>query len=203
MRRKYMLKVYLLRHGETQYNADGNKYCGLTDIALTDKGHAQALLVKEQLRKVNFDAVYASPLKRAYLTAQIATQSDVTIDQRLIEADFGLWEGKAKEEFIPENETLWNNWMQNPAIHKAGGTGETGQEIVNRVDDFFMEMLKKHHNETIVVVAHNGLNRLYLAHKLGMPLANYRRLVIENSCLCQFSLSDEGELSLEKLNSKG
>ncbi len=43
-----MLNVYLLRHGQTQYNAEGNKYCGRTDIPLTDKGIGQAELVRPQ-----------------------------------------------------------------------------------------------------------------------------------------------------------
>lgn len=198
-----MLKVFLLRHGETQYNADGNKYCGLTDISLTDLGLHQASLVNSQLKGIEFDAVYSSPLKRARLTAELATQRDVATDQRLIEMDFGLWEGKKKEQFIPENEQLWNSWLADPAVTRAGQTGENASQVIRRMDDFFSEMILRHPSGKIVVVAHNGVNRLYLAHKLGMPLANYRRLAIENSCLCEFSLSDEGELTLHKLNSRG
>lgn len=198
-----MLKVFLLRHGETRYNADGNRYCGLTDISLTDLGLHQASLVNSQLKGIEFDAVYSSPLKRARLTAELATQRDVATDQRLIEIDFGLWEGKTKEQFIPENEQLWNSWLADPAVTRAGQTGENAAQVIRRMDDFFSEMILRHPSGKIVVVAHNGVNRLYLAHKLGMPLANYRRLAIENSCLCEFSLSDEGELTLHKLNSRG
>lgn len=198
-----MLKVFLLRHGETRYNADGNRYCGLTDISLTDLGLHQASLVNSQLKGIEFDAVYSSPLKRARLTAELATQRDVATDQRLIEMDFGLWEGKTKEQFIPENEQLWNSWLADPARTRAGQTGENAAQVIHRMDDFFREMILRHPSGKIVVVAHNGVNRLYLAHKLGMPLANYRRLAIENSCLCEFSLSDEGELTLHKLNSRG
>ncbi len=46
-----------------------------------------------------------------------------------------------------------------------------------------MEMRKKHDGQTLLVVAHNGVNRLYLAWKLGMPLKNYRRIVQENSAV--------------------
>ena len=198
-----MLKVFLLRHGETQYNADGNKYCGLTDISLTDLGFHQAAIVNSQLKGIEFDAVYSSPLTRAKLTAELATETKVLTDPRLIEMDFGLWEGKTKEQFIPENEQLWNNWLTNPAVTRAGQTGENATQVIQRMDDFFGEMILRHPSGKIVVVAHNGVNRLYLAHKLGMPLANYRRLAIENSCLCEFSLSDDGELTLHKLNSRG
>ncbi|WP_316812540.1 histidine phosphatase family protein [Pedobacter heparinus] len=198
-----MLNVYLLRHGETKYNADGNRYCGRTDIDLTEKGIAQANLVNSQLKGMSFDAVYSSPLKRAQYTAEIASGlKPVQTDERLIEVDFGGWEGKTKEEFIAENAGLWNSWMDDPAVAKAGGTGESAAEVVARVDDFYQEILRKHPSGNILVVGHNGLNRLYLAHKLGMPLKHYRRIVQENSSITLFSLDETGELNLKLLNSR-
>lgn len=197
-----MLKIYLLRHGQTAWNADNNRYCGRTDIPLTEKGLGQAEEVRKQLEGVEFAGVYSSPLQRAYTTAGIASGKDVIKDDRLIEADFGTWEKKTKEEFMAENESLWTNWMSDPAIYRAGGTGETGSEIVTRVDDFFNSLLQKHSSGNVMVVAHNGINRLYMAHKLGMPLKNYRQLVQENSAITRFELNKNGTLTLELLNSK-
>jgi alpha-ribazole phosphatase/probable phosphoglycerate mutase len=68
------------------------------------------------------------------------------------------------------------------------------------VDAFFEDAIQKHFNETILVVAHNGVNRLYLAHKLGMPLGNYRKIVQKNSTVSLFSLDREHELALHQLN---
>lgn len=196
-----MLSVYLLRHGETQYNADGNRYCGRTDIGLTAKGMAQAKRVNELLKGVNIDAVYSSPLQRAFITAQVATgRQDIKPDERIIEIDFGLWEGKTKEQFIPEMPDLWHSWMDDPANHHAGETGESGSEIVARLDGFYNEMLQKHDGQTIVVVGHNGINRFYMAHKLGMELKNYRRIFQENSAITFFELDEQGEITLKKLN---
>jgi alpha-ribazole phosphatase/probable phosphoglycerate mutase len=196
-----MLKVILLRHGETPYNADGNRYCGRTDIGLTEKGILQAQKVFTALKNLPIDAVYASPLVRACKTAEIASgNGPVITDARIIEADFGLWEGKTKEEFIAENPELWQQWMKDPQNTKAGGTGETGGEIVKRVNDFFEEMNVKHNNQTIMVVAHNGINRLYMASKLGMPLSYYRRIEQENSSITLFELDDENVFTLKKLN---
>ncbi|HMG10728.1 MAG TPA: histidine phosphatase family protein [Mucilaginibacter sp.] len=196
-----MLSVYLLRHGETTYNADGNRYCGRTDASLTSKGVKQAVHVYNQLKDENFDAVYSSPLSRACLTAQIATGSqEVQTDERIIEVDFGNWEGKTKEEFIAEDPSLWDAWMYHPENVRAGGTGETGMEVMERVNAFFNEMLQKHANETIVVVGHNGINRLYMAYKLGMELKNYRRIFQENAAITFFELDDAGQITLKKLN---
>lgn len=197
-----MLKIYLLRHGQTAWNADNNRYCGRTDIPLTEKGLSQAQEVKRQLEGIEFAAVYSSPLQRAFTTAAIASGKEVIKDDRLIEADFGTWENKTKEEFIAENESLWLNWMKDPETNRAGGTGETGGEIVARVDDFFKGLQQKHSEGNVMVVAHNGINRLYMAYKLGMPLKNYRQLVQENSSITCFELDKNGTLTLELLNSK-
>lgn len=197
-----MLNVYLLRHGQTAWNADNNRYCGRSDISLTAKGIQQAEMVRDQLKGIEFDGVYSSPLERAFMTAAIASGVVVKKEQRLIEADFGNWERKTKEEFIAENPSLWTNWMNDPAIHRAGGTGETGTEIVTRVDDFFRELLQTHLSGNILVAAHNGVNRLFLAHKLGMPLKNYRMLVQDNASITMFKLSSDGTFTLEHLNSK-
>jgi len=198
-----MLNVYLLRHGETEWNADGNRYCGRTDIGLTEKGIGQAKLVSDQLKNIHLDAVYCSPLYRARYTAELAGGGrEVISDERLIEADFGGWEGKTKEEFIAENPKLWNDWCADPAVSKAGGTGETALEVVQRVNDFYEWALKKHPAGNILVVAHNGVNRFFLAYKLGMELKHYRRIVQENSSITLFSLDDAGEISLKLLNSR-
>ncbi|GAB3225079.1 histidine phosphatase family protein [Spirosoma arcticum] len=199
-----MLTVYLLRHGETRWNADGNRYCGTTDIELTDKGVQQAHFAADLLNGLAFDALYSSPLKRALLTAQIASgkPEQVQTDARLIEADFGNWEGKTRAEFVAQNPQLWDDWSRAPEHTKAGETGDTAMVVVSRVDNFFREMQQTHPSGTILVVAHNAVNRFYLAWKLGMPLRNYRKLVQDNSSITLFSLDRQGELELIQLNSK-
>jgi broad specificity phosphatase PhoE len=197
-----MLNIYLIRHGETAWNADNNRYCGRTDIPLTEKGVQQANALRQQLQSITWDGVFSSPLQRAYVTAQIASATEVTKDVRLIEADFGAWENKTKEEFIAENPGVWNNWMTDPSTARAGGTGETAQEIVKRVDAFFTWVQKQHTAGNFLVAAHNGVNRFYLAHKLGMPLRNYRMLLQENSAATMFTLEPDGSFMLRYLNSK-
>ncbi|QIP16524.1 histidine phosphatase family protein [Spirosoma aureum] len=198
-----MLTVYLLRHGETLWNADGNRYCGATDVGLTDKGVQQAHQAANVLKSISFDAIYSSPLQRAFRTAQIASGKstlEVIKDHRLIEANFGDWEGKTKDEFIAENSALWEAWCLSPDHTRAGGNGDTAMEVVDRLNDFFQEIAKKHPSGTILVVAHNAVNRFYMAWKLGMPLKNYRKLIQENSSITLFSLDEMGEFSLLKLN---
>lgn len=121
-------------------------------------------------------------------------------DARLIEIDFGSWEHKTREEFVAEDPLLWDAWSRDPENSRAGGNGESGRELVQRLDGFFSEMLSRHSGQTILVVGHNGTNRLYMAYKLGMPLRNYRRLAQENSAITLFELDDSGEFTLKCLN---
>ena len=196
-----MLSIYLLRHGQTPYNADGNRYCGRTDLALTDKGIQQAEAVYQRMKGLPLDAVYSSPLSRARRTAELATGWEkVRTDDRLIEIDFGSWENKTREEFVAEDPGSWARWIDDPEHNRAGNTGESGGEVIKRLDGFYTEMLTRHAGQTILVVGHNGTNRLYMAHKLGMPLRHYRRLFQENSAITFFELDDKGEFTLIKLN---
>jgi broad specificity phosphatase PhoE len=198
-----MLKVYLLRHGETTYNADNNRYCGRTDAPLTAKGIQQAHEVARLVEGIHFDGVYSSPLNRAYQTAQIASGGhSVEKVERLIEADFGNWEGKTREEFIAEDPGLWERWSHDPGTTRAGGIGETALEVAERVENFFKELLEKYPSGQVMVVAHNGVNRFFLARQLGMPLKNYRRIVQENSSLTVVELGGSEGFFLSKLNSR-
>lgn len=198
------MNIYLLRHGETSYNADGNKYCGRTDIPLTEKGIKQAEAARDILENVKISKVYSSPLQRALQTAEIVSKNrDIVIDDRLIEVDFGNWEGKTREEFIKENSSLWEKWNEDPTQARAGGVGETASEIIERADSFYSALKESSSNENILVVAHNGINRLYLAHKLGMNLKDYRRIVQENSSITLFTIDESDEFFLKLLNSKG
>ncbi|SMG12213.1 histidine phosphatase family protein [Sphingobacterium psychroaquaticum] len=197
-----MVTICLLRHGETAYNADGNKYCGRTDIPLNDSGLLQAGRMNKVLQDYHFDHVYSSPLQRAVRTAEIASgrPQEVTSDARLIEVDFGLWEGQRAHDFIHDDPEAWANWLADPTNFPAGRTGERGQQVLDRLDSFYTELVAKHDGQTILVVAHNGVNRLFLAHQLGMPLKNYRMLVQENSALTLITLDTHKGFNLLKLN---
>ncbi|WP_313368582.1 histidine phosphatase family protein [Sphingobacterium mizutaii] len=197
-----MITICLLRHGETAYNADGNKYCGRTDIPLTDKGLSQAKRMNELLKDYSFDQIFCSPLQRARTTAEIASgrPEAVQVDERLIEVDFGQWEGKRSEDFIAEDPNSWYNWLSDPASFEAGRTGENAAQVISRLESFYAELMDKYDGQTILVVGHNGVNRLFMAQQLGMPLKNYRKIVQENSALTLITLDKHKGFNLLKLN---
>ncbi|MDQ0484167.1 histidine phosphatase family protein [Guptibacillus hwajinpoensis] len=179
-----MTRVYLIRHGESEWNAAGDLYCGRTDVGLSTIGRKQAADAGMFLDDVRFDFAYASPLIRARDTAQLIlgdTGPPILIDERIYEGDFGEWEGRSKKEFIVEDPESWENWMANPWETRAGRTGETAREMYERASSFLKEIGEKHPDDTVLVVAHNNTIRFLLAGILGMPFSNYRKIFQDNT----------------------
>ena len=88
------MKIWIARHGQTDLNRD-KRMQGLTDCPLNEKGIEQARQSRKNIGDVSFDAVYASPLRRAQLTGAIIGNvdlSEIITDERLIETDFGKYE---------------------------------------------------------------------------------------------------------------
>ena len=88
------MKLYILRHGETDYNNQG-RFQGQNDISLNERGKKQAEETKIKLKDIKFDKVFVSPLKRAIETAKIVVPDyNLEVDNRIIERSFGKLEGK-------------------------------------------------------------------------------------------------------------
>ena len=90
------MKIWITRHGQTRLNK-ARLMQGLTDEPLNEKGLEQARMARQRIGDVHFDAVYASPLNRAIMTGAIiggVDPSEVIIDKRIIEANFGNYEQK-------------------------------------------------------------------------------------------------------------
>ena len=93
------MKIYVARHGQTSWNKE-NKICGRTDIELDDEGRKQAGLLADRLKNKNISVIIASPLKRAQETAGYISKAigvPIITDERLIEQNFGIYEGKDRK----------------------------------------------------------------------------------------------------------
>ena len=107
--------IYIIRHGQTALNIT-NALQGRSDHPLNETGIRQAEEAAERLKSVSFDAVYSSPLIRAVLTAVIiAPKLQPIIDERLIEMEYGPYEGKSFRELGPEVMTFFRDFVHNPA----------------------------------------------------------------------------------------
>ena len=110
-------KLYIIRHGQTELN-NAHVLQGRSDYPLNENGIAQAREVGQWLMNqgIVFSYVYSSPLKRAVQTAElIAPGKSIVIDDRLIEMDYGLYEGMDLKNPAPEIAVFFSDFINNPA----------------------------------------------------------------------------------------
>ena len=145
------MRILLARHGETPWNAEG-RYQGQEDIALSPVGETQARALGARLREVRIDRAVASPLSRARRTAEFALgdarAAMLATDAGLMEIAHGEWEGLLAGEIRerdPERARAW------PALERA----------CDGLDD----------GDTLLLVAHDAVNRVLLCRILGLPLS--------------------------------
>lgn len=193
-------RLYLLRHGETEWNRDGNRYAGRTDLELSEFGREQARMAAAVLAHIPFGAVYASTLRRSRATAEIVAGErglPLVVRPELVEIDFGAWEGLTRAEIERGHAESWRAWRADPTTARAGGTGETGQEAYARFADCVEEIFTG--EAPILVVGHNTINRLFIAGSLGMPLRNYP-LLTQNNLGVNVLERQEGALRWLRIN---
>ena len=107
--------IYIIRHGQTELNTR-NVLQGRSDHPLNETGIRQAQEAAERLKGVAFDAVYSSPLIRALRTAEIVAPGlEPVIDERLIEMEYGPYEGKGLGEMGPEVMAFFRDFVHVPA----------------------------------------------------------------------------------------
>jgi probable phosphoglycerate mutase len=170
---------YLVRHGETEWNA-AHRLCGRSDVPLSEAGCYQAQRLAERFKSIPFEALYSSPLRRAIQTAHPISRViglEPILDDRLVELNYGAWEGVTLGE-IPKNDPeTFRAWDLDPG-QMAPPAGESGFEAQQRVVTFLDFLAAKHPRGHIVVVFHKTVCRLAICHILGIPTAEYRRLLV-------------------------
>jgi broad specificity phosphatase PhoE len=172
--------VYLVRHGETVWNAEG-RCQGRADTALTAAGRAQIHSLATELATVDFDAAYTSPLPRAVRTADgiLARQGLRArhVDD-LAEISYGSLQGTR---FADWPSTLHDAWRTDP-WSVTFPEGESLAMVTNRVLPAFRRIIAAHPGETVLVSAHGHVNRLILADYHSRPPADFWSIDQINGC---------------------
>jgi len=163
------LRLILLRHGEPSPAVLGICY-GKLDVELSDKGEEQIRGKLPFLRMARPHALYTSPRKRAAETARIvggALGMSAQTVEALAEIDFGEFEGRSWDEIRKLYPEEFRMWMEHPAAVTFPG-GENFAALKQRVLGFTATLQQSHQGQTVVIVAHGGVNRVILADAFGM-----------------------------------
>ena len=176
---------YLIRHGVTEWNAE-NRMCGRSDIPLSEAGRQQAEVLAKRLKLIPLEALYSSPLKRALETARLISELtglQPILDERLVELDYGEWEGKLLADILRNEPATYRAWDADPAQLAPPG-GESGLAAQQRIVSFLDSLAGKHPQGHVLVVSHKTVCRLAICHVLGMSPSEYRRrLILSNAAL--------------------
>jgi broad specificity phosphatase PhoE len=184
-------RIYIVRHGETDWNAEG-RLLSRTDRPLNTQGEAQARDLAAALADIAWERAFASPLVRARRTAEVAlaARSDappLALDERLVEMDFGPYEGmsEAELEADPVAVTRRRDGAQLPGV-------ETEAAVEARARAFYADIADL--PATTLVVGHGRMLRILIATcVLRVPAAVSGSLRMRN---CRPAIVEPGRVPL-------
>jgi broad specificity phosphatase PhoE len=159
------VKIYFVRHGETQYNIE-KRMQGFCDSPLTDRGIAQAKAVGKGLADIEFTAVYTSESQRVLDTAKHAIgHLNLTInpDSRLKEMNFGVLESLLESEIKERYGDILERLFTLKDLHMSAPEGESYSQLFTRTTSMINDIVQKHKDE--------GGNILVFSH--GVTIGNY------------------------------
>lgn len=179
-------KVFLVRHGETEWNRLG-KFQGCIDTDLSKEGIIQAHSLSKRFGD-NFDYIYTSPLKRAIETAKIISSAKgITpqIKNGIREINFGQWEGltiKQISENFPEEFKIWRNDKLSAPM--CGGDLSL-KNACERSSKAIKEIAADHKEKRIIIVAHGGIIKAGLIGIFGWDMTMYHKMKLSNTAVCE------------------
>ncbi|CAI0967141.1 2,3-diphosphoglycerate-dependent phosphoglycerate mutase GpmB [Serratia quinivorans] len=179
-----MLQVYLVRHGETQWNA-ARRIQGQSDSPLTANGEHQARLVAQRVSKLGITHVITSDLGRTRRTAQIIAEAcgcEVINDPRLRELHMGVLEERLIDSLTPQEEQ-WRKQMVDGTADGRIPQGESMSELGDRMREALESCLMLPEGSKPLIVSHGIALGCLISTVLGLPAYAERRLRLRNCSL--------------------
>jgi broad specificity phosphatase PhoE len=165
--------LWLVRHGQTDWNLTGRWQGQSLDApALNEFGQAQTLAIRDQLMHMDFSAIYSSDLFRSYQTAELLAEPlslPVTLEPRLREMDLGEWEGMLSDEIRTRYPQELGERARNPLTTPAP-QGESPLQVVKRVIAAVDEIVMRHCDGSVLIVAHGISLAVITCLARGIPL---------------------------------
>jgi broad specificity phosphatase PhoE len=191
------LTLYFLRHGQTPASQE-DMFCGSgLDPELTGEGAQMAQAFAAAYRATDWQAVYASPLRRTVSTAQPLCEAcglELQLRDDLKEIGYGVWEGKTKDEVERDHHDDYIKWMADPAWHAPTG-GELAVVIARRAQQTIEEITRRFDRGNVLVVSHKATIRIMICALLGIDVGRFRyRLLCPVGSVSIVEMTHQGPL---------
>jgi ribonuclease H / adenosylcobalamin/alpha-ribazole phosphatase len=197
-------RLLLLRHGQTELSVQ-RRYSGRGNPDLTEVGRRQAEAAAGYLaQRGGIAAVVSSPLQRAYDTAAAAAKAlglDVTVDDDLIETDFGAWEGLTFTEAAERDPELHRRWLRDTSSTPPGG--ESFEDVLTRVCRARERIIAAHQGATVLVASHVTPIKMLLRLALDAGPGILYRLHLDLASLSIAEFYSDGASSVRLVNQTG
>lgn len=181
-----MTDFWLVRHGQTDWNLKGRWQGQSSDApSLNETGRRQALALLDQLKHVQFSAIYSSDLLRSRQTAELIANHlclGITLESRLREMNLGDWEGMLSDEIQSQYPQELAERACNP-LHASAPGGESAIQVARRVIAAVNEIGMRHHDKPVLIVAHGISLAIITCLGRGIPLDKLYEYVPDNAKL--------------------
>lgn len=167
-----MTRIYLVRHGQTQWNIE-KRFQGSGDSPLTTKGLEEIQLLKRDMRQIPLEAAYASPRNRAYQTAALIAEPHgikVEKSEDFGEINLGKWEGKTHEEIKQQDPAFHHAFFYEPDTFQSVTESESMEVVQNRSYSALRDIVERHPGKHVLVVSHAITLRLLLLAFENRPI---------------------------------
>jgi len=192
--------VLLVRHGQANSNVTGY-YMGWSNEDLSEIGYTQVRSLASRLASLPIASVYSSPLQRTCTTATILAKPhglEVETSDDIIEIQIGDWQGLHIDEVGQRWPELWKQSRIDPSEITLPN-GESFQQVTERAIRGFDKIVAANHGKQVIIVSHEIVVKVLVAHALGVSNSIYRRFEINNASLSAIRVID-GKTRLAMLN---
>ena len=195
------MRLYIIRHGETHWNAK-KLLQGGSETVLNEKGRRLAVLTGEKLKDISFDKVYSSPLHRAMETAQLVVgdrDAEIIPEPRIREISFGIYEGKCYHpDHMEVPAEMIDAFFHHPENYPVPEKGESFDEILARSNDFYNELVqKKDLQHANVLISAHGCAVRALEQSIDQSDGFWRNGVPKNCAVTIAEIEDGKVISVD------
>ncbi|MGB9698464.1 MAG: histidine phosphatase family protein [Thermodesulfobacteriota bacterium] len=169
-----MTRIYLVRHGTTEWNQE-EIFRGRVDIELNDTGRREAQALAHYFQPISLQAIYSSPLSRAWETAQAVAQGhklEIILEPAFIDIDFGEWHGLPLKEVQEKFPTLYRAWREKPHT-VIFPKGESLEQVRHRAWAGLQAIIQKSEDQTILIVSHRVITKVLICAALGLDNSHF------------------------------